>query len=571
MKKKPSWESGFAGWGILNKNTEKAYDKVIIIGLDGADWRLLRPWIAQGYLPTLARLVEEGASGSLRSTIRPESSVAWSSFATGVNPGKHGIFGFVHHEANSYRFKLANATSLRVPRFWDVLSQAERRVGLLNIPFTYPPMPVNGFLVGGMLTPSLEVPFTYPAQLQSRLLQHFDNYLLDAGDRTQEKEALIASVQAYTQQQIETVRLLWQIDDYDMLGVVFTGPDRLQHFLWEDIDSQHPGYELASEQKFGAALRDHFAVLDQAISQIIAQVPERTLILVMSDHGFNGCARRFYVNRWLNKQGLLAVRETKRWHTTAVNQLSGLKSIPWLRRLKRAFLPDDWGVSNLKTAVSTQLIDWSQTQVYFAPDGGLRLNVQGREPQGIVSPGKEYEQLRQKLSRTLHDLREPQTDRPPLAGVYLREELYNGRFTHHAPDLILEPKRDAPHAIANFVLDSSVEMAGSIFASSAPYSGNHTLDGILIAWGSGVAPGHQFQNAHIIDLAPTILAALGVAIPAYIDGQALSQLFLPGNKLASIQDTSATMKLRDVEEQSINSTEDESIIAARLRNLGYLD
>ncbi len=555
----------------MNKNVKSAYDKVIVIGLDGADWRLLKPWMAQGYLPTLARLVKEGASGSLRSTIRPESSVAWSSFATGVNPGKHGIFGFVHHEPNSYRFKLANAASLRVPRFWDVLSQAGRRVGLLNIPFTYPPMPVNGFLVGGMLTPTIEVPFTYPEELQSRLLQHFDNYLLDAGDRTQHKDALIASVQAYTQQQIELVRLLWQVDDYDMLGVVFPGPDRLQHFLWEDIDSQHPTYDLDRAQKYGAALREHFAVLDQAVAQIIAQLPEHTLVLIMSDHGFNGCARRFYVNRWLNEQGLLAVHKTKRWRTSAVNQLSSLKSIPWLRRLKRTFLPDDWGVTNLKTAVSTQAVDWSRTKVYYAPDGGLRLNMQGREPQGIVSTEKEYEQLRRHLSQTLRDLREPQTGHHPLAGVYLREELYHGRFAQYAPDLILEPKRDDPQAASNYVLDSSVDMAGSIFTSSAPYSGNHALNGILIAWGFGVVPEHQVQNAHIIDLAPTILTALGVAAPSYMDGQTLHQLFPPAFELPSTQDTSISLEVPDVDEQSKNSEEDEAIITARLRNLGYLE
>jgi predicted AlkP superfamily phosphohydrolase/phosphomutase len=558
-------------WGILNKKMANVYDRVIVIGLDGADWRLIKPWIQQGYLPTLARLIEEGASGPLRSTIRPESSVAWSSFATGVNPGKHGIFGFVNHEPNSYRYKLANASSIRVLRFWDILSQAGKRVGLLNIPFTYPPSPVNGFLVGGMLTPSTSTPFTYPAELQSRLLQHFDNYLLDAGDRTHEKENLLASVQAFTQQQIETIRLLWQVDDFDMLGVVFTGPDRLQHFLWEDIDSQHPDHDKASSQKFESSLREHFTLLDQAVAEIIAQVPDRTLVLVMSDHGFNGCARRFYVNRWLHQQGLLVLREQKHWRAALVDHLSVLKSIPRFRRLKRAFLPDDWGLTNLKAIISSQMIDWSATQVYYSPDGGLRLNVKGREPQGIISPGKEYEQLRKDLSIALTGLREPQTNRSPLASVYLREELYNGRFVDYAPDLVIEPKRDDIHAVSNFVLDSTVDMEKLVFTSSTPYSGNHTLDGILVAWGPGVASGQQFKNAQIIDLAPTILAALGVTAPSYLDGQTLDQLFLPGYEPTSTQDASSALELPERISRSTNSVEDANIITDRLRNLGYLD
>ena len=486
----------------------------MIIGLDGADWRLLGPWIEQGDLPTLARLVGAGAAGKLRSTIRPESSVAWSSFSTGVNPGKHGVFGFVERVEGGYSFKLANGSSVRARRFWDVLGERGLKVGLLNVPFTYPPSPVNGFVVAGMLTPGPETAFVYPRELQRRLLARFGNYLFDAGGLTGDRSALIERVRTHTRQQRETSVWLLQEQQWDLFVMVFTGPDRLQHFLWAGEDGRH-------------ALLDHYRDLDDAIAGILGLLPADTLVLLMSDHGFNGCARRFYVNHWLIGQGLLALNESgSRWGglTTLFSRLG---SVERLRRLKRAIFPSRWDSVALRSRAFERAIDWSRTQVYFGMDGGLRVNLRGREPEGIVPP-EEYDALRQGLRQALLATRDPETKQPALSEVFLREELYHGPFADRAPDLILEPQRDNAVPAHNFVLDSSLKMDGAgSFGSSLPYSGSHTLEGILVAWGVDVARGHQIQDARIVDLAPTVLAALGVAVPGYMDGRVLSELFSP--------------------------------------------
>ena len=542
----------------------------MVIGLDGADWRLLKPWIRNGDLPTLARLVSEGTCGKLRSTVRPESSVAWSSFSTGVNPGKHGVFGFVERAEQGHSFKLANGSSVRTRRFWDILGERGLKVGILNVPFTYPPSPVNGFMVTGMLTPGPDVAFTYPGELQQRLLDRFDNYTFDVGDATKDKATLVGHVHAYTHQQREMALFLLQKEPWDFFTMVFTGPDRLQHFLWADMDPQHLLHDPESAHHFGHALLEHYRVLDDAIAKILDCLPSNTLVLLMSDHGFNGCARRFYVNRWLRDRGLLMLREPSNWRSDLASLLSHLGSVRWLRRLKRAVFPNQWSSITLYSTVFTQAIDWLHTKAYFGLDGGLRMNLQGREPQGIVRAGDEYEVLRQELRQALLTVEDPETKRPPLSKVFLREELYHGRFAGRAPDLILEPQRDNPDPAHNFVLDGSLKAdEARIFGSSAPYSGNHTLDGILVAWGADVARG-QIQNARIVDLAPTVLAALGVAIPEYMDGRVLSEIFLPGCAPTPRRAAESEPGVLDESGRPF-SLEEGLAVENRLRGLGYLD
>ncbi|RLC70309.1 MAG: hypothetical protein DRI81_19265 [Chloroflexi bacterium] len=542
-------------------------EKVVVIGLDGADWRLIEPWIESGDLPTLSRLVSEGATGRLRSTIRPESSVAWSSFSTGVNPGQHGVFGFAERAGTGYAFRLANGSSVRARRFWDILGEQGLKVGLLNIPFTYPPAPVNGFLVTGMLTPGPDVAFTYPRELGQRLLNRFEDYVFDAGDSTQDKAALIESARAHTQQQRETALFLLQEEAWDFFALVLTGPDRLQHFLWADVDDQHPFHDPATSSRFGSALLEHYRALDDAVAEIMTRLPPDTLVLLMSDHGFNGCARRFYVNRWLRDQGWLTLRESGDRRGLAP-ALSHLGSVRWLRRLKRALLPARWSSLDLRSRMFAQAVDWSSTKAYFGMDGGLRVNVQGREPEGIVPPG-EYDNLRHELRQALLTIRDPETKQLVLAEVFLREELYRGPFAGAAPDLILEPQRDKVAAAYNFVLDSALNPDGdNPFGSSLPYSGNHTLDGILIAWGADVSPGRQVQNAKIIDLAPIVLAALDVAIPEYMNGRALSEIFAPGCAPAPRYAESESNAM-DKPERAF-SRKEERTVENRLSELGYL-
>jgi len=539
---------------------------VLVVGLDGADWRLLQPWLDQGKLPTIAGLAAAGAVGRLRSTIRPESSVAWSSFATGVNPGKHGVFGFARRLPGSYRFRLASGSSIRVCRFWDLAGGQGLRVGLLNVPFTYPPSAVNGFMVTGMLTPGVHVPFTYPPHLQRELLDRFDGYAFDVGDWQGDKAALVERARALTRQQRDMTLFLLREQPWDLAVTVFTAPDRLQHFLWADADERHPAHNPQEGQRFGGALLEHYRSLDDAIGAVLETLPDDTLLLLVSDHGCNGCMRRFSVNRWLAERGLLALKRGGRWQRGVPPLLSHLGSLRPLRRVKQRLFPARWSLAGLRCGMFARAVDWARTRAWFGPDGGVWVNLRGREPQGIVSLG-DYDAFREELRRELLAVRDPETGRPVLSSVFLREELYHGPAAGAAPDLIAEPRRGEEAYRHNVILDGTFEPGdASPFGSSLPYTGNHTLEGVVLAWGKGVAGPQPIRGAHITDLAPTVLAALGVAVPTHMDGRALPAL-LAGREHAHPRTSARSWATGP---GPPFGPADEAVVEDRLANLGYL-
>lgn len=545
---------------------ERRYEKILVIGLDGADWRLLDPWMVNGELPAIATLVDEGARSTLRSTIRPESSVAWTSFATGMNPGKHGVFGFAGRQRpDRYAFTLTNASTVHVPRFWDLLGAHDYRVGLLNVPYTYPPKQVNGFLVAGMLTPSVESEFTYPSALKQALLRDFGTYITDVSGPNDDKGRLIENVRTYTRQQRDMALYLMERRLWDVFVVAFTGPDRLQHFLWADADPTHP---LHHDGSFASALLEHYRSLDTAIARMLERVPAETLVLLISDHGFNGCARKFYVNHWLHHIGLLAVQPPSGVWARSLSLANRLGQIDIVHRLKR-MLPgsDAVTLSDWRSKTFATMIDWTQTKVYFGLDGGLRVNLRGRESTGIVDPGAEYAALCRELTERLHGVTDPHTGNPAISFVFMRDELYHGPRIDMAPDVIVEPQREHRDATNNVILDGTIRPDVSpIFGSSEPYTANHALDGIFCAWGPGIRRGNYAHGATILDVGPTILAAAGVPIPDQMDGSVLDIFADRPDVLHARADAADTPP----HSTYVYDAEEEQMIERRLRDLGYL-
>jgi predicted AlkP superfamily phosphohydrolase/phosphomutase len=543
--------------------------KVMLIGLDGADWRLLEPWLQQGKLPNLARLITEGAAGSLQSTIRPESSVAWSSLSTGVNPGKHGIFGFAQSIQDSYGFRLVNANAVNVRRYWDLIGDAGMRISVVNMPMTYPPNPVNGCVVGGMLTPSVDVEFTYPSSLRPMILEKFPDYRIDMGEFDDDKEAFLKAARDYTQQQLELALHLMRENDWRFFGLVFTATDRVQHFLWDVLISDDES-QLPSSLPTG--ILEFYRDLDQAVGKLVSKLSSDTLLLLVSDHGFNGVARRFYVNNWLEENGYLSV--DRMGATRTLGWIDWIKrrlgTWSWIRRIKRLVMPDQLSFAYLEAKSIARAINWNETQAYFAMDGGIRVNLKGRDPQGIVDPDKEYDSLLQVLIDDLHTVVDPETQTPVFSRIYRRHELYEGAYVQEAPDLILEPQREHVEPRQNFVLDRSLTSHPTLIGEASPLTGNHALDGIFVAWGTDVVPNYRVEGANLLDIAPTILAYLGLSVPGHYDGRVIDEIFRPQAKPdIHISDfDSLTLSLES--DNGDDNQEGSDIVRKRLEELGYL-
>jgi predicted AlkP superfamily phosphohydrolase/phosphomutase len=273
--------------------------RVLVIGLDGATWDLVKPWVQSGYLPQMARLTEEGSGGNLESTVPPVSPAAWSSFMTGKNPGKHGVFDFTVRDFRGYGMRLAQRTP--EPSLWALLSNQGRSVCVVNVPQTYPPEPVQGYLVTGLGTPSERV-FTHPAELSQRLRRQGYQINTEVDLQRDGAERFVEDVQQVAERVTETSLGLMERLDWDLSVVVLRLTDEVAHFFWHWMDTEHPAHQPADDLHRLAILRC-YQKADELIGKLLEAVEDaETTVLIMSDHGFgrytgmststSGCGRR---------------------------------------------------------------------------------------------------------------------------------------------------------------------------------------------------------------------------------------------------------------------------------------
>lgn len=556
---------------------------MVVIGLDGAAYPLIKRWTESGDLPNLARLIERGNFNVLKSTIPVHSPTAWSSFFTGLNPGQHGVFDFVRRDEDSYQLRVVRANEIKGTSLWKLLGQNGARVGIMNVPMTYPPEPVNGYLISGLGTPDY-VPYTYPPELTEELNT--------AGYRVNKKffytpgrdDEWLQDLTHVTNQRGKTAVELLKEKPWDFFMVVFRNTDEIGHFFWRHMDDSHPNHDPAAPAHYKTAILDLYRQVDHWVGEIVAAVGPGTNILVMSDHGMGPLYRDVFINEWLWEKGWLKLKE----EASAKKQGHSL-----MRRLgiTRKNISDTLTRLNLhrvevliKKVLGDRIqvlprderpefvnaIDWSQTQAYsFGYYGQIFINLKGREPEGIVEPD-DYDRLREEIVRELYELKDPEDEQPVVDKVYRREELFHGQSLEQAPDL-LTIMRDL-----TYITRKDYEFAserGILFRH--PYtdeSGSHHLDGILITAGPAVqAQQTSLPTApHIPDLTPTILHLMNCPVPETMDGKVLEALltaeYMKNNLIRFTADSGESRSDKDD-----HWNEDaEAEVMERLKKLGYL-
>lgn len=545
-------------------------ERVLVVGLDGATFNLIDPWVEDGKLPTLGRIVEEGARAPLKSTIPYISAPAWASFMTGKNPGKHNLFDFVVRERNGYGMRLVNASTIRSKTLWTLLSQGGKRLGVLNCPATYPPQRINGYLITGMLTPTLKSDFAYPPSLKEEFMRAVPGYMIEpavaSGDRLGTKNRMALGGLRSAQKRVEAAHfLLGRLEEWDFFMVVFCEPDRLQTYLWDDMDARHPRHEPAFG--LGGKILELYQLLDASLAELMERyVDERTTLLILSDHGFAGVDKFFYPNKWLEEEGYLVMKRHR--GTLGVQRAKGLLRNLGLaypaKRLVKAFFPD-WAFPNrLRSVAFIRDVDWSKTRAFWGADNGLTINLRGREPQGIVEP-EEYDSLREELIERLSDLREPSTGEKVVEKAFRREELYSGPYAQNGPDLRVVWKEHPEQKKTYF---SAGELWSEEAFAYSSQTGDHTPWGILLAYGNHIRPGARLDRAEIIDLAPTILHLLGLPTPEDMDGKVLVEI-LEERFLSSRPIRQSPPSDVPPGEVGYGDGESEEVVK-RLKGLGYL-
>jgi predicted AlkP superfamily phosphohydrolase/phosphomutase len=439
-------------------------------------------WLDQ--LPNIRDLIQKGAYGNLRSCDPPITVPAWSVMTSSQSPGALGIYGFRNRADHSYdKNTIANATAVKVDRVWNILSRNEKRVILIGIPQTFPPTPVNGLLVGDFLTPDTKSEYTYPPELKNEIAKVVGEYMLDVRDfRSDNKSCTLKDIFEMTERRFKLAQHLLGKEVWDFFMMVEIGVDRIHHAFWAYMDKAHRKYEAGNP--FENAIFDYYQFVDARIGELLKFADEDTTVLIVSDHGAQRMEGSVCINEWLLREGYLTLLD----------------------------LPP-----KTPTPLAKLKVDWTRTRAWG--DGGyysrIFLNVEGREPQGIVK-SDDYERLRSDLIDKLEAMAD-EKGKPLGTKVFKPEELYKIR-RGVAPDLFAY--------FGNLAWRSAGMLGlGSIYTfenDTGPDDANHGQQGIFIARpAGGVAGTGKLDGLNIQDIAPTILDLFGVPIPAEMEGKVI--------------------------------------------------
>lgn len=551
--------------------------RTIVIGFDGATFDLIDPLVRGGYLPTLEHIMNNGTRAELNAFPDMNSAAAWSSLVTGYNAGEHGIF---HFDRNWYRLSqkgikarpTIGADRQRDP-FWRLLDRAGQRVGIVNVPISYPADKLNGFMLAGMDAPGVHSKgFCYPAFLYEELVAQNIPYEIDTLNLARLAELhpyeLPAQIKSMTGARAQALLYLMKTQVWDVVMGVFVATDRVQHFFWhhENADVSSPSWK---------PLRELYQQLDDFLAQVLAQMDSHTNLLIVSDHGFGPKrSARHSLNELFAEWGMVHYGERTRDAQGAVLARLlqyGRRIVPASMQYPLARLFPALHVRAM-TASGFSKIDWTQTKLFADPDGwGVYINLQWREPDGIV-PQAEYESLRQAVREGLLAVRDGETGRPTIRAVHNREALFHGPFLERAPDLLIEWDFEVPgNSLAYSAHGASILVQPPRHSSSENgWRATHRPEGILIGFGAAIQKGGVIADASLVDIAPTILHLQGEPVPADMDGRVLTELFTPEFAAAHPIEMSDPVSGATTAPDAF-SPQDLDIVRERLRDLGYLE
>jgi predicted AlkP superfamily phosphohydrolase/phosphomutase len=430
------------------------------------------------------------------------------SIATGLSPAKHGVYDFWDYSQQT-KGMLKNLVTHRKAgkAIWNILSELNRQVIVANVPVTYPPEPVNGIMVSGHMTPSENCNFTYPSSFKDELLQAVPDYQIELSPKVASGQVgdIFSDTLHITYKRLAMLRLLLA-KPWDFLFIVFTEADRIQHRRWDDICAMHPQAVA------------YYQLLDQALGLMLTTLQPEDLLLIVSDHGFQGARRAFQIQEYLYRQGLLRLNSKQKYLQDILVDRSrniawslGLQGIP--TRVRRS-LREKGILRGLHEhhVIPSSNIDTEHTLAWLAVHSGA---IAGYADIFLD------ERLEQKdielLEAALQELRDPQTGLPLVAQIERDDAFGSGPFTPTRRHLIVLSREQV-----TLRTDLGVKNLWRALDSS---SGIHHPDGIIYIYGAGVRPGVTIEPAHVYDITPTILARIGLPLSADFDGKVIADAF----------------------------------------------
>jgi predicted AlkP superfamily phosphohydrolase/phosphomutase len=446
---------------FFSSDKAKKQRRVVVIGIDGTPFTFLQKHLQLGDFPHLKRILAQGDFRRMNSVQPCISSVAWSTFMTGVNPARHRIFGFIDRKPNPFELFIPLASHMAAPPLWEIQSRAGRRVCVMNVPVTYPPRQVNGILIGCFLgTDVLKV--AYPKELGLQLKEWDYRIDADANLGRKDKEAFLVDLDVTLQRRLETARRLFEREPWDFFQLHVMETDRINHFLWEQYDRQDP--------VFYGRFVDFYRKVDALVGEFFDRTDKTAEFILLSDHGFCSIKKEVYLNQWLEEQGFL----------------------------------------KLEGASPKSVMEYAaESTAYSLIPGRIFINLKGREQKGSVPPGPAAEAVKAKVSAALLEMTDPDTGERIVEKVLRREEIYAGPYFDEAADLM---------AIPHDGYDLKASVRQPQFTFKGDLVGMHTFDDAALFIKDHTLVDRQIS---IADAAPTILKMMDLEPLEKMDGETL--------------------------------------------------
>jgi len=522
--------------------------RVLLIGWDGADWRILDPMLDQGALPNLQALIDRGHRSVLKSTIPTHSWAAWPSFMTGVDPADHGVYDILETVPGTHKQYPVTYKSIKERTFLADLSAAGKEAVYADLPLTFPPPDIKGKLIAGGVLPKGPA-FTWPHDLAGRLDKAGVPWPINGMSWTtyrNKPDAYLAEALDVTAKRIRATEWMMDNTDWDFLMSVWVSVDRTQHCLSNYIGPDHPDYPTLSKTPRYQKVVDVFRQLDDALGSFVSKADEDDTILFISDHGFQSCSRAVHMDHLLAKLGYLKF------------DVSNVIYGPLQWGPMRAVARKAYDLLGLHGKVSLkQPVSWKNTKAYTSirsTGEGVSINLAGREPDGIVDPG-DFERVRDEVMDALASFTDPDTGKTPVKAIYKREEIFKGRHADAAPDILMEPAEQYSLTHAKTAIEAADWLAG-----------DHRIDGVIVAAGPNVS---EFTEPPLlIDMAPTILAALDGPASVEHTGRVLHEV-VGSEANVRAGEAAGTAQVSE-DETTVTDTEADEM-EEHLRGLGYLE
>ncbi|MBI2302669.1 MAG: alkaline phosphatase family protein [Armatimonadetes bacterium] len=542
--------------------------RVLMIGIDSADHSIVQDLMDRGELPALQALREEGAFGPLQSTVPALTPPAWTTLMTGKNPGRHGVFDFVPATGEPRGTPIA--ARRRATTVWRALSRAGFAVGTFNLPATYPPEPLSAFQIAGFDSPAFRPDMAEPPEAFEVLRQAVGPYEMFP-ESFGRPEADPADIARQADMPRDATRALLSAYAVDVYMVSFQFVDWLQHLY------------LGRHEATSGPVLEAYRLVDRRIGEILAawRGPQTT-VMVLSDHGACAADRQVSLDRALAAWGFLTCRaagsaapaDFERRRSRAGSLVTVWRSFKRLAPgLARLVAPLAWRLrGRLESYAGEVEVDWQRTSA--APcgqNGAIRLNLEGRDPHGIVT-SEQRDELVARITSLLMGLRDPVTGEPVFAAVRTNAELYAGPHAELGPDLMAIPA-DSRYELVSMlaqikgltVLDSDPQIVRVL----EPARGIHSLTGIAFVAGPAIRPGSSIAGAGLADITPTLLYLLGQPLPEDLDGRVLEAILQDGYRDTHPPTPCPPWPEPEPRQTGYESVEDEAAVDERLRALGY--